>query len=158
MALDPHIVVLLGAGSTVGAGCDPVPPGDWNFFENSYVQSLLRRGLYPALNWGVDRFDACSLEDLVAQTDLLAKLCASRILSEARDYRRFRDLLDDRADKDESYAAKLAREAPCMALPALVAWEAMDIAWYVLGRATLNPSKPSPLVKLLKDLFDRYRS
>jgi hypothetical protein len=157
MAPEPHIVVLLGTGSTVGAECEPVPPGDWNFFKHSRVQELLENGQYPALKWGRDRFAPCSLEDLVAQTDLLAKLCALGILSEERDYWSFLDSLRARADKDKSYAAKLAMEAPCIALPALVAWEAMDIACDVLGSATLNPLKTGPLVKLLNALLDRDR-
>ena len=160
MAPEPHILVLLGAGSTVGAGCEPVPPGDWNFFKHPRIQELLENGQYPALKWGRDRFAPCSLEDLVAQTDHLAKLCASRTLSEESDYWRFLGSLQARGQKDRSYAAKLAMEAPCMALPALVAWEALGIACDVLGHATLNPSKPSPLVTLLtllNALLDRYR-
>ena len=153
MAPEPHILVLLGAGSTVGAGCEPVPPGDWNFFKHPRVQELLENGQYPALKWGRDRFAPCSLEDLVAHTDLLAKLCESRILSEKGDYCKFLGLLQARGREDSSYAAKLRQEAPRMALPALVAWEALSIACEVWDPA--NPPKTSPLVTLLDVLLDR---
>lgn len=154
MAPEPHIVVLLGAGSTVGAACEPEPPDDRHFFKNRLVKERLPE--YPALKWGVDRFDACSLEDLVAQTDLLAKLCASRTLSEANDYWRFLPSLRACAEERPTfYAAKLAMEEPCMALPALVAWEAFSILCDVLNPNTLNLPKTSPLVTLLNDLPDQ---
>ncbi len=155
MAPQPHIVVLLGTGSTIGAGCEPEPPGDWNFFENPCVQKLLRTERYPALNWGVPRFDACSLEDLVAQTDLLAKLCASQTLSEASDYQGTFDSLWARGENDTTYATKLAMEKPSMALPALVAWEALSILCDVLDPKTLHLPKTSPLVTLLNVLLDQ---
>jgi hypothetical protein len=104
----------------------------------------------------VDRFHPCSLEDLVTQTDLLAKLCELRILSEESDYGRLWKSLEDHGQKDSSYTAKLAMEAPCMALPALVAWETLAIACDVLG--PLNPPTTSPLVTLLNKLLDRDRS
>jgi hypothetical protein len=151
MAPEPHIVVLLGAGSTVGARCEPAPPEDRNFFQNACVQNLLRSERYPALNWGKERFAPCSLEDLVTQTDLLAKLCASIILSEEKDYWKRLDQLRARGNKDRSYAWRLAIEEPCMALPALVAPEAWSILCGVLG--PLNPPTTSPLATLLKVLL-----
>jgi hypothetical protein len=103
---------------------------------------------------GGDRVAPCSLEDLVAHTDLLAYSSVNReILSQKGDYCKFLGLLEARGREDSSYAGKLREEAQRMALPALVAWEALSIACEAWGPAT--PPKTTPLVTLLDVLLDR---
>jgi hypothetical protein len=52
MAPEPHVVVLLGEGSTVGAGYDRYHPRT-ELLQEPGVHYLLQNGRYPALKWGV---------------------------------------------------------------------------------------------------------
>ena len=121
----PEVVLVLGAGATVGGGFQVrykgttwKPPMDFNFFETPVVQGILTgTDNYPVLNY---YRQGNSLEANWAKVDLYYKLCNRGLITEEEAFKLLKSGMDKSAVP--GYAKKLGTETSCLAVPSMALW------------------------------------
>lgn len=161
--MNKKVVLVLGSGATVGGnfkvhydGEDFEPPMDHNFFETLLLKIILKAEEYPALCYYKKRFKEKSFEATFSKIDLIAKLCLGKVISEEHAYETIKDEMGKKAEKDSSYKRKMEDECCRSRVPAMAAWEFIDLIRKVCK--DLKPpqsSSSSPLHSLVNELYDK---
>lgn len=148
----PIIMLVLGAGATVGGGFkvldNQAPPMDRGFFKAPATKSVFEKDRYPTLSHYRQEDD---LEPTWAQLDLYHKLCAGGILSEEETYFGLADNIAKEAGTDQAYRRKMEDEDRRWCVPSMAGWELQRLLRNIFkDLKPPDPKEKSPLYKLIK--------